>query len=240
MKKRKIEDGEEHRESVPSTTASRQVIVDTSMDIFEDVGKYVPPESVEDRATVASMHHQDVSANIGKDISSVPPAAVMVNTIPAAGTGHATPKMGSAIAPYFSNLRAVSTTTAGDEATVDNPSTDDLMAPVKAVWKAQAMKAAAVKRRYEVSEDDADDSWGGGGAAANDMSEGKVHRDVFGALGADAKKRGAAMGVGTYDLYPETADYEVNHSRYGLVYMILVLCMVFVFVFLFFLLVSAL
>jgi len=40
-----------------------------------------------------------------------------------------------------------------------------------------------------------------------------VHRDVFGGLATDPgelRRRGAAMGVGSYDVYPENADTEVR------------------------------
>jgi hypothetical protein len=84
----------------------------------------------------------------------------------------------------------------------------DLMAPVRAALRAEAEREKAKIARTEAK--------ASGSAVDAPMSlaaaakEGNViHRDVFG-TGDAAVKKGDAMWHGTYDIYPESGDYEVT------------------------------
>lgn len=115
---------------------------------------------------------------------------------------------------YFSQLRA----TADEEAVVSEDagmSQEDIMASVNKALAAQATKermkhemelkrleAAADGARSKPEEED-----------GMEVENGVVHRDVIGGmLDVPSAKRGNAMGRGTYELYPENADFETYDS----------------------------
>ena len=86
----------------------------------------------------------------------------------------------------------------------------DILAPVKALVRAQAERDSAQAARME----EASSSMTGPTRSASmghHQEEGKVHRDVIGVLeGLDNSRKGEAMGRGSYDVYPESADNEVR------------------------------
>jgi len=86
--------------------------------------------------------------------------------------------------------------------TEDGEREGDILAPVKALVRAAAEKERVLAHREAESH----------GGWDRDVSDGRVHRDVIGALDTAAAKRGDALGVGNYDVYPESADYEMYDS----------------------------